>query len=131
MQILLDTHFLIWHAFDELEKNSPKSNNIVYDLENELYFSSVSLWEIAIKSSLNKPNFNIDVKELEDGLIESGFKQLYISNQHIFELSNLAHVHKDPFDRLLIAQAKVENFHFLTVDEKIILYPFDFIINAS
>lgn len=90
----------------------------------------MSLWEVSIKSSLNKPEFDVNPEDLFNGLIYDGFKQLYIQNQHLFEIKNLPQMpkHKDPFDRLLISQAKSENFYFLTVDEKILEYPYDFII---
>lgn len=130
MNILVDTQILIWYGKNELLKMAPNALPIIQDFNHTLYFSSVSLWEVAIKSSLNKPNFDVNPKNLADGLIYDGFKQLYIKNKHLFEIKNLANIaeHKDPFDRLLIAQAKVENCQFLTVDEKILAYPYGFII---
>lgn len=130
MNILIDTQILIWYGKNELQKMAPKAIPIIQNFNYHLYFSSVSLWEVSIKSALNKPDFDVNLEDLANGLIYDGFKQLYIENRHLFEIKNLPQMpkHKDPFDRLLISQAKSENFYFLTVDEKILEYPYDFII---
>lgn len=130
MRILVDTQILIWYGKNELPKMAPKAIPIIQNFNYRLYFSSTSLWEVGIKSSLNKPDFNINPEDLANGLIYDGFEQLFIKNKHLFEIKNLPQMpkHKDPFDRLLIAQAKSEHCQFLTVDEKILEYPYDFII---
>ncbi|MFW2176253.1 MULTISPECIES: type II toxin-antitoxin system VapC family toxin [unclassified Moraxella] len=131
MKVLVDSHILLWLGKNQLTDKAKKAKALFDCSDYTFYFSSVNLWEIAIKASLSKPDFDIVVEELEQGLLKSGFYQLYIDNKHIFEIKNLPHIHKDPFDRLLIAQAKVECFHFLTVDEKILQYGYDFVIDAS
>lgn len=131
MNILVDSHILIWHAFDELNKKSPKALSIIQNFNYNLYFSSVNLWEISIKSSLNKPDFNVNSEQLANGLLYDGFEQLYIKNKHLYTIKNLPHIHKDPFDRLLLAQSQIENFYFLTADALILKYDYDFIIDAT
>lgn len=130
MKILVDTQILIWYGKNELPKMAPKAIPIIQNFNYRIYFSSISLWEVGIKSSLNKPDFDINPEDLANGLIYDGFEQLFIKNKHLFEIKNLPQMpkHKDPFDRLLIAQAKSEHCQFLTVDEKILAYPYDFII---
>lgn len=129
MNILVDTQILIWYGKNELPKMAPKAIPIIQNFNYRIYFSSIILWEVGIKSSLNKPDFDINPEDLANGLIYDGFEQLFIKNKHLFEIKNLPQMpkHKDLFDRLLIAQAKSENFYFLTVDEKILAYPYDFI----
>ena len=89
--------------YDELNKKSPKALSIIQNFDYNLYFSSVNLWEISIKSSLNKPDFNVNPEQLANGLLYDGFEQLYIENKHLYAIKNLPHIHKDPFDRLLLA----------------------------
>lgn len=131
MKALIDSHILIWHAFGELGIKAPKAQAIIKDFNHELYFSSVSVWEVVIKSSLNKPNFNIDAKQLTHGLLQDGFKQLKIENHHLYEIKNLPNIHKDPFDRLLLAQAKTEHMRFLTADQLILKYADDVLIDVT
>ena len=118
-------------SINDGKKISPKTKALLEDTDNELYFSLVSIWELTIKSSLNKLDFPVDIEKVRLGLLKNGLKEITVNVKQILEIKQLPHIHKDPLDRLLIAQAKIENFHFLTVDEKIILYPFDFIINAN
>lgn len=101
------------------------------NIDNELYFSLVSIWELTIKASLNKPNFPDNVEGLRKGLLINGLQELPITAEQIFRMKTLPKIHGDSFDRLLIAQAIMENMHFLTVDEKILEYPFDLILNAK
>ena len=90
-----------------------------------------SLWEISIKSSLGKPDFSIDVEKLIEGAARIGCKILPIEIAHILKLTQLVTVHKDPFDRLLIAQSESEKIHFLTADQLILKYASPYLINAS
>ncbi|OPH35407.1 hypothetical protein B5J94_09615 [Moraxella lacunata] len=80
---------------------------------------------------LNKPDFNVNPEQLANGLLYDGFEQLYIENKHLYAIKNLPHIHKDPFDRLLLAQSQIENFYFLTADALILKYDYDFIIDAT
>lgn len=101
------------------------------DMNNELYFSLASIWELTIKSILNKPDFPKDIEKLRFGLLNNGIKQLAITPKQIKSLYEFTNIHKDPFDRLLLAQAKTENFYFLTADSLIVQYDYDFVIQAN
>ena len=115
MKLLLDTHLLLWAA-DSLERVPVGARALMADLENELLFSVVSIWEVAIKSGLNRPDFQVDARLLRRGLIYNGYVELPISGEHAVEVDTLPLIHRDPFDRLLIAQATVEGFVLLTND---------------
>ena len=118
MNILLDTHILIW-ALENNQKLSKKGRNLIIDPDNLIFVSSVSIWEITIKSSLGKLN-------VPDNLLEEiklhRFSELPISHHHARAVADLPDLHKDPFDRMLIAQANHEKMSLMTVDENIKLY---------
>ncbi|WP_323610333.1 type II toxin-antitoxin system VapC family toxin [Pectobacterium versatile] len=117
---LLDTNILIFLAYNS-EYLKEEVKNIIQDTDNELYFSSASIWEVVIKFSLNKPDFNISPDALRQGLFDNGFKELVIKGEHSLNVLNLPEsLHKDPFDRMLIAQANHEGLTFITSDNKII-----------
>ncbi|MDD5375686.1 type II toxin-antitoxin system VapC family toxin [Acidithiobacillus sp.] len=122
MKLLLDTHLLLWAA-DSLERVPVGARALMDDLENELLFSVVSLWEVAIKSGLNRPDFQVDARLLRRGLIDNGYVELPISGEHAVAVDTLPSIHKDPFDRLLMAQATVEGFVLLTNDATLSRYP--------
>ncbi len=122
MKLLLDTHLLLWAA-DSLERVPVGARALMADLENELLFSVVSIWEVAIKSGLNRPDFQVDARLLRRGLIDNGYVELPISGEHAVEVDTLPLIHRDPFDRLLIAQATVEGFVLLTNDVALERYP--------
>ncbi|MDG6474232.1 type II toxin-antitoxin system VapC family toxin [Glaesserella parasuis] len=122
MKILLDSHILLWLAWDKKENLSPQVVELLDDPTSEIYFSLASLWEIAIKSSLGKPDFDIDVEALEQGLIQVGCRMLAIELPHILKQAQYPFIHRDPFDRLLMAQAEVENVFFMTADTMILKY---------
>ena len=115
MKLLLDTHLLLWAA-DSLERVPAGARALMADLENELLFSVVSLWEVAIKNGLNRPDFRVDARLLRRGLIDNGYVELPISGEHAVAVDTLPLIHRDPFDRLLIAQAMVEGLVLLTSD---------------
>ncbi len=123
---LLDTHALIWAA-GEPERLNSKVIDIISNEKNRLYFSSVSVQEIAIKTELNKPDFCIDAKALTEGLLAAGYIELPMTSRHACGISGLPVMHKDPFDRLLVAQAKAENLNFITNDGTIIKFCSDYI----
>lgn len=131
MKILLDSHILLWLGYNNTQKIANDTKLLLENIDNELYFSLVSIWELTIKASLNKPNFPDNVEGLRKGLLINGLQELPITAKQIFRMKTLPKIHGDPFDRLLIAQAIMENMHFLTVDEKILEYPFDLILNAK
>ncbi|MEI7189723.1 type II toxin-antitoxin system VapC family toxin [Dickeya dianthicola] len=117
---LLDTNILIFLAYNS-EYLTEEVKKIIQDTDNDLYFSTASIWEVAIKFSLNRPDFDINSDELRKGLFDNGFKELAVKGEHAMNVLNLPELlHKDPFDRMLIAQANYEEFIFITSDNKII-----------
>lgn len=122
MKLLLDTHLLLWAAEDS-ERLSSKARTLMADDGNALIFSAASLWEIAIKSSLGRPDFLVDARLLRRGLIDNGYEELPIRSEHAVAITTLPPIHKDPFDRLLIAQASVEGITLLTDDAALAGYP--------
>ena len=121
MKLLLDTHLLIWAA-DGIERVPPGARALMADPENELLFSVASIWEVAIKRGLNRPDFQVDARLLRRGLIDNGYCELPILSEHAVAIDALPPIHKDPFDRLLIAQAMVEGITLLTDDATVARY---------
>ncbi len=121
MKLLLDTHLLIWAA-DNVKRVPKHARALMADLENELHFSVASIWEVAIKSSLNRPDFQVDARLLRRGLFDNGYHELPILSEHVVAIDTLPPIHKDPFDRLLVAQAKVEGIALLTNDAAVAQY---------
>lgn len=122
MNVLLDTHLLLWAA-GEPEKLSVEARRIIEDPLSTLWFSAASFWEIAIKLGLGRADFRVDPRLLRRGLIENGFVELPISSAHAVGVDLLPPLHKDPFDRLLVAQAIHEAVTLLTADRQVALYP--------
>jgi len=122
MKFLLDTHLLIW-AVDETRHLSPETNAALSDVRNEIFFSAASLCEIAIKANLGRPDFQVDPNLLNRELIHFGYTELPITTAHAVAIFGLPMIHKDPFDRLLVAQAIVEGITLLTVDATLAKYP--------
>lgn len=129
MAYLLDTHVLLWYVQDKREKMSPQVVDILLDERNPLYFSTVSIWEIAIKNQMGREDFHFPPEIISQELLKQGFIHLNIELNHIFSLNQLALIHKDPFDRLLIAQAHSEKLNLLTADTAILQYPSDLIVD--
>jgi PIN domain nuclease of toxin-antitoxin system len=121
VKLLLDTHLLIWAA-DGIERVPAGARALMADPGNELLFSVASLWEIAIKSGLNRRDFQVDARMLRRGLIDNGYRELPILSEHAVAIDALPPIHKDPFDRLLIAQATVEGITLLTNDVTVAQY---------
>jgi PIN domain nuclease of toxin-antitoxin system len=122
MKLLLDTHLLLWAAGDP-ERLSPAARALISEPENELFFSAASLWEIAIKRGLGRSDFKVDARVLRRGLLDNGYSELPIGSEHAVAIDGLAPIHKDPFDRILVAQATVEGITLLTVDALVAQYP--------
>jgi len=123
MNILLDTHVLIWLAI-EPQKLSRQATHIIMNSNNTLFFSLVSIWEIQIKIQLNKLRLNLPLSEVIDRQQQvNGLQILPIELAHIFALEQLPNAHRDPFDRLLIAQALVTQIPILSVDIIFDRYP--------
>ena len=96
---------------------------LLEDLSNELLFSAASLWEIAIKRGLGRSDFQVDARVLRRGLLDNGYQELAITAEHAVSIDSLPLIHKDPFDRILVAQATVEGITLLTVDSLVAKYP--------
>jgi PIN domain nuclease of toxin-antitoxin system len=121
MKYLLDTHAVIWH-FDDSPKLSEKIKEIIDNSENNICISSVSLWEIAIKINIGKLDLDFTLDELLIEIKENDFDILQIEDEYLQGLSSLPFIHKDPFDRLLIATAFAEDLTIITTDENIQKY---------
>lgn len=122
MKMLLDTHLLLLAANDP-ERLSAKARAVFDNLEHELIFSAASLWEIAIKNGLGRADFKVDVRLLRRGLLDNDYKELAVTSAHAVFLESLPLIHKDPFDRILVAQATVEGITLLTADSVVARYP--------
>jgi PIN domain nuclease of toxin-antitoxin system len=122
MNLLLDTHLLLWAA-SAPDRLSTKARSLISDSEHELFFSAASLWEVIIKRGLGRKDFLVDARLLRRGLMDNGYEELPIRSDHVLAIENLPPIHKDPFDRLLIAQATVEALTLITVDPLVAQYP--------
>ncbi len=122
MKFLLDTHLLLWAA-GEPTRLSAEVSILINSSENELFFSAASLWEIAIKQSLGRDDFQVDARLLRRGLLDNGYSELHVGSEHAVAVSSLPLIHKDPFDRMLVAQAMIEGITLLTSDAFISQYP--------
>ncbi|MDZ4372592.1 MAG: type II toxin-antitoxin system VapC family toxin [Phenylobacterium sp.] len=118
MKLLLDTHLLLWAAAGS--GLSKTATALISDPDNELHFSAASIWKIAIKSSLGRPEFHLDPGVFRRELLESGYEEMAIAGSHAAAVSTLPDLHKDPFDRILIAQAMVEGITLLTTDQAVL-----------
>ena len=121
MNLLLDTHLLIWVASTP-ERLSGEALSLLQNLEHKLYFSAVNLWEISIKRVLGRQDFRVDPSLLHRGLIENGYTELAVTSFHCIALEQLPVIHKDPFDRMLVAQAVSEGMLLLTSDAVVAKY---------
>ena len=99
------------------------ARRIIGDDRNQLMFSAASLWEIAIKSSLGREDFRADARLLRRGLLDNGYDELAVGGDHAVAITNLPPIHKDPFNRMLVAQSVVEGILLLTADPVIAQYP--------
>ena len=115
MNLLLDTHLLLWVAIGS-EKLSAEARNMISNNANRVYFSAASIWEVVIKNGLQREDFHMDPYLLRRGLIDNGYDELAITSAHTLGVAHLPPIHKDPFDRLLVAQAELEGFLLLTSD---------------
>jgi PIN domain nuclease of toxin-antitoxin system len=118
MKLLLDTHLLLWAA-GEPKRLSKQARTLIDNPENELLFSAASLWEVAIKRGLGREDFKVDARLLRRGLLDNGYTELPIISDHVVATESLPPIHKDPFDRVLAAQATVEGVTLLTIDSSV------------
>lgn len=122
MKLLLDTHLLIWSGWTP-RRISSAARSLISSLDNELIFSAASLWEIAIKQGLGKNDFEVDARVLRRNLLDNGYDELPVVGDHAVAIRSLPLIHKDPFDRILVAQATVEGITLLTADPIVARYP--------
>ena len=126
MNLLLDTHILIW-ALNEDPRLPDKAREMILDENNAVYYSSVSVWEIAIKHAKYPEEVEFTGKALSQFCQEAGFLPVEMRDRHVFALETISRAegapsHHDPFDRMLIAQAKAENMSFITHDSMLPYY---------
>jgi len=119
---LLDTHLLLWAA-GQPDRLPATAGSLIDNPENELLFSAASLWEVVIKRGLGRDDFQVDARLLRRGLLDNGYSELPIASDHVVAIESLPPIHKDPFDRILVAQATVEGITLLTTDSLVAQYP--------
>mgnify|MGYP001564584254 FL=1 len=122
MKLLLDTHLLLWAA-SQPRRLPAAARKLINDPHNELLFSAASLWEITIKKGLGRDDFRVDPRLLRRGLLDNGYGELAITGEHAVAVDSLPPIHKDPFDRILVAQSMVESITLLTADSLLARYP--------
>ena len=121
MRVLLDTHLLLWAAGSP--QRLPKAAlSILKARDASLLFSAASVWEVVIKTALGRPDFQVDAQRLRQGLLLHGYEELPITGEHALAVRALPSLHKDPFDRILLAQAQTEGLTLLTVDKELAAY---------
>jgi PIN domain nuclease of toxin-antitoxin system len=121
VKLLLDTHILLWAAGDP-DRLSPATRSILLDEANSLFFSSASIWEIVIKRGLKREDFRVNPHRLRKLLVANGYTELPLTSEHALAIDLLPPLHKDPFDRVLIAQARTEGMQLLTADSQVVAY---------
>lgn len=126
MKLLLDTHILLWALSDDAQL-SEKTRKLIQNEENEIYYSIASIWEIQMKCLAHPDRMGFTAEQVSGYCKESGFLQMPVREEHIFYLKNLkrpddAPPHKDPFDKIMVCQAMVENMLFVTHDHLIPAY---------
>ena len=126
MNLLLDTHILIW-ALNEDPRLPEKARTLILDEGNTVYYSVVSIWEVSIKHANHPENVAFTGEELSGFCREAGFLPVEIKDKHVISLETLkrakaAPPHHDPFDRMLISQAKAENMLLITHDSLLSMY---------
>ena len=118
----MDTQLLLWAA-GQPERLPLPARRMIEDTRNQLVFSATSIWEVAIKSGLGRSDFRADARLLRRGLLDNGYEELAIASEHAVAATDLPPIHKDPFDRMLVAQAAVEGVLLLTADPIVAQYP--------
>ena len=121
MSYLLDTQILLWAAAGS-DRLTSAARRLIGDPANTLVFSAASLWEIAIKSGLGRDDVQVDAKRLRTGLRDNGYVELPVTGAHAAAVADLPPLHRDPFDRLLIAQARIEGLELVTADRIVAQY---------
>jgi PIN domain nuclease of toxin-antitoxin system len=122
VKYLVDTHLLLWAAGDT-KKLSRTAKRLLDDDSAQLWFSAASIWEVAIKNSLGRKDFRAEPRQLRRGLLDNGWNELTVTSEHAAAVMDLPAVHKDPFDRMLVAQTQIEGLTLLTSDVALADYP--------
>ena len=122
MQLLLDTHLLVW-AMGQPERLDPALVRLLEDPVNTPVFSVASLWELVIKRGLDRPDFRLESPLLRQALLEAGWRELPVEAHHVLVVGQLPALHRDPFDRLLLAQAQADGLLLITADQQLAQYP--------
>jgi len=122
VKLLLDTEVLLWAA-GQPKRLSVAARRLLGDARHELWFSAASLWEITIKAQLGRADFVVAPRVLRRGLLENGYHELAVTSEHAVQVEGLPDVHRDPFDRLLVAQAQCEGITLVTSDDIVTRYP--------
>ena len=122
MQVLFDTHILLWAA-----AGSPRlpqaARRLLNDPRTEPWFSAASIWEVVIKASLGRTDFIVDPVQLRRGLLRHGYVELTITGRHALAVADLPAMHTDPFDRMLLAQARSERVPLASADTQLMGLP--------
>jgi len=128
MDYLLDTNVLIFMGYRP-DKLTDEVREILEDTDNRLFFSAASIWEVVIKSGLNKPDFDVkDPVLFRDRLFQAGLLEIPVKSEHTLVVADLPErLHKDPFDRLIVAQARHSRMALITSDSKLIEFVSDYI----
>jgi len=121
VKLLLDTHLLLWAA-EGSKRLKSNARRLIANAENEKFFSAASLWELTIKLALGRDDFQVDIAGLRLGLLGNSYQELPVRGDHAMFVASLPPIHKDPFDRLLIAQATLEGLTLLTADPIVARY---------
>ena len=119
--MLLDTHLLLW-ASEQPERLSPLASDLIADPGNDPMFSAASIWEIGIKFALGRDDFRFDPRVVRRDLLDNGYVEIPVTSEHAVAVLALPRLHRDPFDRILIAQSAVEGIVLLTADPMIAHY---------
>jgi PIN domain nuclease of toxin-antitoxin system len=119
--LLLDTQILLW-AVNQPGRLPAVARALLTNPDNDLLFSPASLWEIAIKNTLGRDDFRVEPRVLRRGLLDNGYAELPITSEHAVNIDSLPRLHKDPFDRILLAQAISEGITLLTTDAQVARY---------
>lgn len=122
MRLLLDTHIILWNALEPW-KLPKRAQDLISDPGNQITYSVVNLWEIAIKLTSKRPNLVVDPHKLRRELLANDFEEVQVTADHVLATMALPLLHSDPFDRLLIAQAMTEGCTLLTSDKAVARYP--------
>ena len=122
MRLLLDTHILLWAVLED-ERLPPRAAAMIQDGANTLHFSAVTIWEVAIKTSRRRADFLLDPVLLRRQLLDNDYAELNVTGLHAAAVARLPDLHKDPFHRLLVAQASEEGMLLVTADATLASYP--------